>query len=340
MTPLEEQLRGTFRDRASDVTQAHIRLDYPVAGPNIATLQRRGWRTTLPVLVAAAILAVILVGVVVASTIGSERATPPVSSPAPSMSAPPPVDPGAPYQLWLSETVIPAAGVDIVAALVRSGGRGAAMFGVGVMVDRWDGSEWQPYRYAATCPELCVGTLERADAEESGPGIAYVMGADGVGFVVSVKLTGLEPGSYRLRKTFETMDVSPPTVDAATSPIEAIGQFTVVHGDAPIVPLGNPDDTQLLIYQPLLPPTGGSLPFLRRGGPPVDTWMPAQVDVERWTGDRWEPSTTLAVSASPGDLRTAQVEIPPSEAGAYRIVDRSTPTEHQAVFWVSDTVPH
>lgn len=340
MTPVEDQLRSIFRDRESDITEAHIRIDCTSSGPVRASAEPANrWRVAMPALVAAAMLGVIILGVAIASAVGADKPAPPVSTPAPSASTPPPADPDAAYRYWLSETVIPADGADVVAVLVRSGGPDLGSYGVGAMVDRWDGHQWQPYRYAATCYELCVGTLEPVEAEGSGIGIGYGGASQGAGSAQPVQLDGLEPGSYRLRKTFQ-IGTERTTAGTPESTVDAIGQFTVVDGDAPIVPLGAADDTQLLIYQPLLPAAGGTLAFARRGLPPAASWLPAAVTIEKWTADRWEPSATLAVRASPTDPAAAQVNVAPSAPGAYRIVDRSTTTQRQAVFWVTDTLPN
>jgi hypothetical protein len=58
--------------------------------------------------------------------------------PATTDIVPPPPDEG-PITLFLSDSVLPASGADLVAVLRNTGTEGA-VFGVSAMLDRWDGT--------------------------------------------------------------------------------------------------------------------------------------------------------------------------------------------------------
>jgi len=330
MTELEDALRATLRAHERDIDASTIRRDYAA----IASRGRRPARRLLPVLAAGAVVAIVGLVAYMAWPLGGTPTDRAAGTPMGQNVAPPPADSG-PFQVWLSERVIPAAGADIGVLLTGPAepvDENQQIFGVGAELDTWDGTQWQLHRNAGLCTAGwdCIGELLPLDEEFSVQEVGLVLDASGVGSATFLRVEGLDPGWYRLRQT-------------SSAGIQATGTFQVVADDIPVTPIGARDIDHLSVRPALLPTAGGTVTVSRTPVPQESADSPANtvgesLDLEAWTGDGWQPVSTLAVTPAPDDpyRATPLVQVPALNPGAHRLVDRNQPGEAHAVFWVDD----
>jgi hypothetical protein len=329
MTELEDALRATLRTHERDIDASTIQRDYAA----IAS-QRMPTQRLLPALIAGAVVAIVGLVAYVAWPLGGTATDQPVGRPTAQNIAPPPAASG-PFQVWLSERVIPVGGADVAAALTGPAepmDEDQQTFGVGARVDRWDGEQWQPHRDVRLCMDFwdCVGELYPPDDQLGVEGIGLSLDASGVGPTTLVRIDGLDPGWYRLRQT-------------SNDGVEANGIFEVVPADdVETVPLGARDPGRLRLQPAFLPTTGGFLSINRLQtsqaaldagdpGPPVGDVL----DLEMWADASWHSMGTVHVNRD-ATAGITGASIPELAIGAYRLVDSSQPVEAQAVFWVTD----
>jgi hypothetical protein len=239
-----------------------------------------------------------------------------------------PVTPRAdegPVTLFLSDSVLPASGADLV-AILRNTGTESPTFGVGAFVDRWNGKSWEEQSPIATCLDFwfCVASL---DAPEATPGIGLVAPPGGYGSTQWIHVAGLEPGWYRVRQV-------------ANEGTVATGTFQVVDRDVVTTDFGDVTVDKLSV-QPTVRRAGGACQgavcTIRISALAKDAHTATDIDayeaslgdgaqLDRWTGDRWatvgELDFTIEArvdwTRQPGERLAA---LPQGLApGAYRVI--------------------
>jgi hypothetical protein len=253
-------------------------------------------------------------------------------APAGGEAEPPPVS--GPVSLWLSEERVPPGAFDIVAMLVDHRGV-EATFGVHAVVDRWDGSEWEPYGELVVCMDHwhCTARIESPGSIDAVPGIGLAARPGKPGPVERFTTDGLDPGWYRLSQT-------------ANEGVVARGIFEIVPGAAPPIPLWSVDVSAISISPALLPTEGGEVylyPLVPPGSDGSQSREEVQHAVEglsetaridRWDGSAWEPVTTIELTGVSGDDLPRTALVPALERGEYRLVRDGPAGSHVGHFWV------
>lgn len=240
--------------------------------------------------------------------------------------------------LWLSGERVPQ-GVELVAILVNHTGVDA-MFGVAAGVDRWNGSEWVPYRKLEMCLDHwhCTGEMHSLDGELAVEGIGLGAGVGSPGPVERFTTVGLTPGWYRVTQV-------------ANEKIAAAGVFEVTEEGstpAPLVPL---DAAAISVYPGLIPAGADGTEVVLTplipafGGAQSITDVEQAVDglaetatIERWDGSRWTrvDAVDLRIAEPVADLERV-AELPPLPEGEYRLVRAGPGDPHRGRFWVTAT---
>jgi hypothetical protein len=229
---------------------------------------------------------------------------------------------GGPLRLWVSAELVPRDG-HVLAAAVLNPTDDDATFGVGGMLDRWDGSSWAAHRQVGFCISewRCGNHLDPLDAEVARPAIGLAAPPHGVSTLLTVRIEGLELGWYRLR------------IDT-TAGMTAAGSFEVVDDAPGLAPDGPTADVALLVDPAVAPRAGGAAELavsIRTGTVSAEDydaiWAAAQPQLtfERWDGSAWRP---VAVASdvfdrrigSPSGAGPLAIELPDSEAGPHRVV--------------------
>lgn len=230
-----------------------------------------------------------------------------------------------PY-LWVSATEVPRGTAELAVALVNPTDQESPTFGVGGELERWDGTEWEPYRLVRLCVDhwLCRGDLFRPGDEVGIRDIGLLAPPNGVGPTLWLPAGELEVASYRL--TIDGNDRGP---DGELLPVTATGRFDVVTADAvgqlpPPRPLDGPG---LVTAPPIVNPSGGAVQLDIAGvgsSAELDSlWgsVTEQPLLERWTGTEWELVQELGALAAVDDQPiTRVVDVPALDDGAFRVV--------------------
>lgn len=334
MNDLEAALRATLKAHELDIDPSTVRDDL-----GTTPAQPPRWRALVPVVIGGAVAAVVAFIAYVAWPVDEAPAEQPAVAPTPTSIDPPAPD-GGPFRVWLSESVVPAAGADVAVMLIGPPATESSpreTFGVGAQLDRWDGTQWQPHRWVRLCMDFwhCVGSLHLINEEGFGiEDIGIEVGASGTGSTTYLRLEGLDPGWYRLQQT-------------SVAGVQANGVFEVVAADAPVVPVGPRDVDTIAPDRTLLTEADRTVLIRREPATTQPDDSPAYdlgetVDLETWTGQSWDPVTAIALVPAPEEdayRSTYRAELPPLDVGAYRLVDRNQPGEAQAVLWITDDTP-
>jgi hypothetical protein len=215
----------------------------------------------------------------------TEGAPPTTTTVASADPATPPADDGT-VTLFLSDTVLPASGADLV-AILRNTGTESPTFGVGAFVDRWNGDSWEEQSPIATCLDFwfCVASLDAPDGIAT---IGLAAPPGGYGSTQWIHVDGLEPGWYRLRQV-------------ANEGTIATGTFQVVDRDVATIDFGDVTVDKLVV-QPTVRRAGGAcqgaICAIRIAALAKDAHTATDIDafeaslddgarLDRWTGDRW-----------------------------------------------------
>jgi hypothetical protein len=267
---------------------------------------------------------------------------------------PPPEPDGAEAAFWLSADRVPA-GADLAVVMVSRGGS-PLIGGVGVSVERWDGTAWRAYGFASLCTDFwqCRSTITSQDEGHADIGIvvpAVGIGTStaGVSSALSLSTEGLAPGWYRISQDLLDESESPAPVDARRH-VPATGQFEVAADAPEPAPLWDLDGAAISVTPPILPPAGGDL-LLSPVVPPDPDGnqtledIQAAVDglsltarIERWEGGAWVAvgEATLAPDEVYTDGLTMSTALGALDPGAYRLVRSGPQGEHAGSFWVAD----
>jgi hypothetical protein len=250
-----------------------------------------------------------------------------------SLDAPPAL-PTSPFSLWLSGERVPPGPVELVAVLVNHDGSNA-MFGVWVMVDRWDGREWVPYGELVMCMDHwhCTARVQPPGEIEGVPDLGLSAEPGRPGPVERFTTEGLDAGWYRISQEANEGIVAAAVFEIAEgSPAPA----PLVSIDAPAISvtptLVSPDGVEIYLY-PLIPaPTGAQS---REDVLEAIRGLSEVARIERWNGSTWEAVGEIQLSeAEDGLARSA--ELPPLPEGEYRLVRVGPEGRHIGHFWVDE----
>jgi hypothetical protein len=253
----------------------------------------------------------------------------------------PPAEPSSAVSLWMSADRVPTGPVEMVTVL-RNHSDAEAVFGVLAEVDRWDGARWRPFGWVALCQDHWQCTARVETGGDRGAADIGILAPPGkAGAAERFTTEGLEPGWYRMSRV-------------ANEGVVATGVFEVTDSAPRPAPLWPLDEPAVVVQPALLPPGGGRLVLSPSVPPSADGSLSAEdvaavvdglllvADVERWTGDDWEPVTTVELEAPDREPSFFEVvaDVGPLEPGAYRLVridpDRTgRDAEQDGRFWVT-----
>ena len=243
-----------------------------------------------------------------------------------------------PVTLWLSAERVPP-GAELVAVLVDHEGVDAT-FGVHAFVDRWNGSEWEPYGEVVMCMDHwhCTARIVPPGEIEAVADIGLGARPGVPGPVERFTTGGLGPGWYRVSHT-------------AYESVVARGIFEVAHGAQPPAPLVRVDASAISIAPVLLPPGGGEVTLFplvpgesSEGGLSRDDLrravqgLPETALIQRWDGTSWVDVASVDCLRVPGDDLPRTAMLPPLDEGAYRLVRESPAGSLAGSFWVDESV--
>jgi hypothetical protein len=226
----------------------------------------------------------------------------------------PPPDEGD-ITLWLSDTVLPSTGADVMAVL-RNTGTEPAVFGVATGLDRWNGTSWQEQLVFGTCVGgwHCFGETVPAQGWEA---IGLGAPSAGLGGAEWIRVTPLEPGWYRFRKV-------------ANEGVTATGTFRVV--DEAVRTVDFSDRTRAIIDVSPVATTGTGTVTLSTSAEPrqgvltaadieaFEATLGSQLLLDRWDGETWVRVQELVTpDPEPGSLGAVTIVVTIPSDGVYRV---------------------
>jgi hypothetical protein len=256
--------------------------------------------------------------------------------------AAPPSDEGA-IHLHLSDTVLPASGADLVAVLVNEGSE-SPTFGVAAALDRWDGTSWQVMTPISTCLDFwfCIAPLD-APVGVRAIGIPARPGSSGP--TEWVRVEGLEPGWYRLRKTANEGDVATGTFRVVDADLATVDFGDVTASKLSISPAVHRTACQTASCTVMIDVTINGPEAAKIDPESYETLLDPAARLDRWHGDRWTPAGVLDFSIEtvanwPDQPGRRLGRLPDGlTPGAYRVA-RTTPdgAEIRGVFFVEEAL--
>lgn len=254
--------------------------------------------------------------------------TAPSSTTVPAIEARPPSDTGA-YRLWLSTETVSSEGSDLIFVVLGPPDDDEILeWYSAVVVDRWDGDEWQPVAEGGSCQDFwhCWGDLGDRGASLVEYRSRRQLLPSGVGYAEYIHLDGLDPGWHRLRQTIDG--------ELAT------GVFRVVEpGAMPVVPSLAPVDEDALFVEPVLAnPAGATLSVEPALAAPDNELgdVATTMRLDRFEGGQW---VALLAFDTPGTA--SEIRLPALAPGPYRVVRSRAPgADLIGNLWVIDGGPN
>ncbi len=327
MTRIEDRLVAYVDGLDADSTP--ITADEVLAGRN------GGGQRGRALFAAGLIIIVLLAGVIISQL---DDSTLVATGPADPSTVTPPAEALVPLSddvsLWLSTAEAEPGDTEIVAVLLNHTGV-EATFGVGAMVERWDGQVWVRHRQLAMCLDHWHCTAEPTNLDDplDVNDIGLVAEPESPGPPERFSTVGLVEGWYRISQTANEGHV-------------ASGLLHVVDGAEPPAPLWPTDEAAISVAPSIVSPDGGPI-SLSPLVPPVDGGLSIDdieeavdglaetASIERWNGSRWDPAGAVPLAADEDfGLFARSTDLPPLAAGAYRLVRTGPDEPHVGNFWV------
>ncbi|MEQ8839610.1 MAG: hypothetical protein RIB98_01405 [Acidimicrobiales bacterium] len=254
--------------------------------------------------------------------------TPSSSTTVPAAEAAPPSETGS-YRLWLSTEAVSTDGSDVIFVVLGPSDVSEVLeWDSAVLVDRWNGEDWQPVAEGGSCQDFwhCWGDLGERGASLVEYRERRQFLPSGVGYAEYIHLDGLDEGWHRLRQTIDG--------ELATGVFRVL-EPAVMPAVASLAPVGE----DALFVEPVLASTAGAVLTVKPAiaAPENDLGEVASTTrLDQWDGEEWVELLTFDTPRL-----TLEIQLPPLPPGPYRVVRGRTPgSDLIGNLWVIDGGPN